>query len=75
MNPIDSINQAVIEKLQGRAKAGLLKYGVTMDRGDLTHKQWLQHLQDELMDALVYTEKLIRLETLIKEVNDEYDSK
>jgi hypothetical protein len=29
-----------------------------MDRDDLTFTQWMQHLQEELMDAIIYIEKL-----------------
>ena len=35
------------------------KYGVTMERGDLNFKEWMTHLQEELMDAIVYIEKVI----------------
>jgi hypothetical protein len=58
---IDSVNQGVITKLQERAARGEKKYGVTMDRTDLTVREWLQHAQDELLDGAVYLEKLIRL--------------
>jgi len=29
-----------------------------MDRNDLSTIQWLNHLQEELMDAIIYVEKL-----------------
>ena len=35
------------------------KYGVTMERGDLSLIEWLTHLQEELMDAAVYVQRLI----------------
>jgi len=54
----DTITQAVVDQFRTRAEAGKAKYGVTMDRNDLTTQQWLQHLQEELMDAVVYIEKL-----------------
>lgn len=62
----DSINQAVIEKLRARALRGQEKYGVGMDRDDLTTVQWLTHLQEELLDAAVYTEKLIQLQGAVE---------
>jgi hypothetical protein len=37
---MDAINQAVITKLQERAELGAKKYGVTMDRTDLTDGLW-----------------------------------
>lgn len=41
-----------------RAAAGFKKYGVTCARTDLSFLQWLQHLQEELMDAAVYIERI-----------------
>jgi hypothetical protein len=52
--------EAVRNKLAERAAAGLRKYGTTTERNDLTPLQWFQHLQDELMDAAVYCEVLMR---------------
>lgn len=54
----DKIVQAVIDKLSSRSETGIRKYGVTMDRGDLSFAEWMQHLQEELMDAIIYIEKL-----------------
>ena len=54
----------VIKDLRWRAEKGLQKYGVTTERNDLSVIEWLQHLQEELMDATVYIEKL---KTQIKE--------
>ncbi len=57
-NSPDSNVEKVIAQLRERKEKGLKKYGVTTDRKDLSHLQWLQHLQEELMDASVYIEKL-----------------
>jgi hypothetical protein len=54
----DAIIEAVVAQLRTRAKKGKEKYGTTMERDDLSPLQWLQHLQEELMDAAVYVEKL-----------------
>ena len=54
----DAITEAVVAQLRTRAEKGKEKYGTTMERDDLTLMQWLQHLQEELMDAAVYVEKL-----------------
>lgn len=43
-------------KLLDRSRVGLVKYGVTTERGDLSQADWLRHLQEELMDAAVYIE-------------------
>ena len=54
----DAITEAVVVQLRTRAEKGKEKYGTTMERDDLTFEQWIQHLQEELMDAAVYVEKL-----------------
>ena len=54
----DTIVDSVVEQYKGRSKVGIDKYGVTMDRTDLNLLEWLQHLQEELMDATLYIEKL-----------------
>ncbi len=54
----DSIVTAVIEKFQQRAEAGQKKYGTNLDRTDLSVLDWIQHTQEELMDAILYLEKL-----------------
>jgi len=56
----DTIVESVLEKYQERSETGKLKYGKTLDRKDLTMKQWLTHLQEELMDATLYVEKLLK---------------
>ncbi len=56
----DKIVQAVIEAYKKRSKVGIEKYGNTMEREDLTTLDWLQHLQEELMDATLYIESLKR---------------
>lgn len=49
---------AVVERILQRADVGLRKYGVTTERTDLSTVQWLTHLQEELMDSIIYIEKL-----------------
>ena len=57
----DSIVKSVIESFKQRSETGILKYGKTLDRNDLTFLQWIQHAQEELMDAILYLEKLKKL--------------
>lgn len=57
---MSKIEDAVAAKLQIRAKAGLAKYGVTMERTDLSRLDWLIHAQEEAMDLAVYLERLIQ---------------
>ena len=56
--PEDTNVEKVIAQLRERKEKGLKKYGVTTNRKDLSHLQWLQHLQEELMDGAVYIEKI-----------------
>lgn len=54
----DKIVSSVIAQYQSRSNQGIQKYGTTLDRTDLTFPEWLQHLQEELMDATLYIERL-----------------
>lgn len=54
----DKIVQSVVDKYQQRSEVGQQKYGVTLERNDLTLLEWIKHLQEELMDATLYLEKL-----------------
>lgn len=55
---MDKNVQAVVATLLNRMVIGYKKYGVTTEREDLTVEQWLQHLQEELLDAAIYIERL-----------------
>ena len=54
----DPIVESIIERFKERSDEGVKKYGVTMARKDLSSLEWLVHLQEELMDAILYAEKL-----------------
>ena len=54
----DKIINRVIEKIQKRAEAGYKKYGVGLDKDEQSLDTWLNHLQEELMDAANYIEKI-----------------
>lgn len=57
---MSSIEDAVAAKIAARAEFGRLKYGVTMERTDLSRIDWLKHAQEEAMDLAVYLERLIK---------------
>ena len=57
----DQIIKKVVEKITSRSEVGIQKYGTTLDRDDLSLLDWLNHLQEELMDACGYIEKIIVL--------------
>jgi hypothetical protein len=54
----DPILLRVLAKYYERSETGIKKYGRTLDRDDLSFLDWLTHLQEELMDATLYIEKL-----------------
>jgi len=54
----DPNTRAVASKMVSRAEVGDKKYGVTTARKDIDMMGWLTHLQEELMDACVYIERL-----------------
>ncbi len=55
----DSIVQSVIQKFKDRAQMGEKKYdGANLDREDLPFEAWIEHAQQELMDGILYLEKL-----------------
>jgi succinate dehydrogenase flavin-adding protein (antitoxin of CptAB toxin-antitoxin module) len=54
----DKYVQSVKEKFEQRSQTGIKKYNTTLEREDLDFLDWLNHLQEELMDATLYIEKL-----------------
>jgi GR25 family glycosyltransferase involved in LPS biosynthesis len=54
----DTIVNSVISSFISRSNIGLKKYGKTLDRDDLSVFEWIQHAQEEHMDAILYLEKL-----------------
>ena len=58
---MDSIVTSVIEQFKTRSAMGEKKYGVNMDRDDLSYKEWITHMKEELMDAILYLEKLEKI--------------
>jgi len=53
----DKIIQQVVNKIQSRSDVGFKKYGVTLYDDDQPLDTWLNHIQEELMDAVNYIEK------------------
>lgn len=56
--PQDKFVQAVKERFEQRSQVGIKKYNTSLEREDLNLLDWLTHLQEELMDATLYVEKL-----------------
>jgi hypothetical protein len=66
----DSVVQAVIKKFLERSELGKKKYGVTLDRTDLKAIDWIVHAQEELMDGILYLEKLKTQKGIVSEETD-----
>lgn len=58
MDKCDSIVESIIQKFIKRSKQGKEKYGTDLDRQDLKTQDWITHAQEELMDGILYLEKL-----------------
>tara|TARA_R110002012_G_scaffold277994_1_gene465547 strand:+ start:1961 stop:2221 length:261 start_codon:yes stop_codon:yes gene_type:complete len=59
----DPIIQKVVEKFISRSDVGFNKYKVTLDEDNKSIHEWLDNIQEELMDAVNYIEKLKSLLT------------
>jgi hypothetical protein len=57
MEKKDAIVESLINKYQQRSKLGIGKYGTTLEENNTDN--FLIHLQEELMDASLYIEKLL----------------
>ncbi len=55
---VDSVVRSVLEKFVARSRVGREKYGTDLDRTDLAVGDWITHAQEELMDGILYLEKL-----------------
>jgi hypothetical protein len=53
----DKIVLEVIEKYAQRSEIGINKYATTLEQNN--HDNYLKHLQEELMDATLYLQKLM----------------
>jgi len=66
---LGSTTERVIAELRDRHQAGLLKYGTTIDRDDLTADQWCQHAIEEGMDLIMYLSRLKQDMVALREDN------
>jgi hypothetical protein len=75
----DQIIKQVVNKIMSRSDVGFKKYGVTLHEDEQTLDTWLNHLQEELMDAVNYIEKARMVlreeieECYIKDKEESYD--
>lgn len=65
----------VMRKYESRSQDGMKKYGMTMRDNPLNLMEWLNHLQEELMDATLYIERLMEeVKQTTGEANGEFES-
>ncbi len=62
----DQIVLSVIEKYAKRSDIGQAKYGTTLETNNKDN--YLKHLQEELMDASLYIEKLMAMDKEITKI-------
>jgi hypothetical protein len=60
--------QSLIELLVRRDEKGLAKYGVSLDRTDMSPGLWMQHAIEELLDGAAYLQGLKRTMGEVREV-------
>ena len=59
--PKDKIVEDVVHKFKSRSRDGIIKYNTTLHDSPDGFYTFLNHLQEELMDATLYIEKLKQL--------------
>lgn len=52
--------ESVMRDLRMREREGYKTYGTTMDRTDLTEKEWIQHAYEEALDLALYLKKIMK---------------
>ena len=62
----DTIVSSIVQKFLQRSEIGKKKYGVTLDREDLSTLDWITHAQEEMMDGILYLEKLKKIFSVTK---------
>jgi hypothetical protein len=53
----DPVVKRVVNKFVSRSDVGFEKYGITLEDDPSKMFEWLNHLQEELMDAVLYLQK------------------
>ncbi len=53
----DPVVEKVVDKFILRSDIGFKKYGITLEEDKSNLQEWLTHLQEELMDAILYIQK------------------
>jgi len=74
----DPVVERVVDKFISRSDVGFKKYGVTLDKDPSDMLEWLNHFQEEMMDAVLYIQKCKetyqeQLNTIINAIRVEYE--
>jgi hypothetical protein len=56
-DPVVEANRALLLR---RSQVGIAKYGVMLNRTDLSHRAWLQHALEEALDLANYLQAAIQ---------------
>lgn len=59
MEWVDPVVESVATKMCGRSAVGLRKYNTSIHNSDVSFREWVVHIQEELMDGANYAEKLL----------------
>jgi hypothetical protein len=54
----DKVVESVVDEIRHRSVVGVKKYGVTLERTDLSLEQWVQHAMEEAMDLTLYLKRI-----------------
>lgn len=57
----DPVVERVVDKFVSRSDVGFKKYGVTLEQDPSAMFEWLNHLQEELQDGILYIEKFLSI--------------
>jgi len=75
----DPVVERVVDKFVQRSDVGFEKYGITLNDDQSNLFAWMNHLQEELMDAVLYMQKLKEStteemqEALLKNIETQYE--
>lgn len=54
------IYKEVITDLISREKMGRIKYGTTVDKANLSEREWMQHAYEEALDFAIYLKRMMQ---------------
>jgi hypothetical protein len=71
-----STTESIVDMIRSRSDFGMEKYGVSMDRTDLTTEEWIQHAMEEMLDGAQYLyrikQELAKRTLKITKVDNQY---